>query len=167
MKNKIVILLTLVSVLFSALDVRSADPLTLSLPKVLLPSGEPDPGLVISPLKRGNRAPFSGVHLAPASVATIIADYKFATEQINIEVERARSEILAQYEFEKKRLKIEFDTDKSLLQRSLDESNAETDRISKLLKKEIESRPNVPFWVGIGFAGGAGIVLLSIFAIGR
>ena len=91
MKNKIISLVVCVSFFISTIS-HAIEPLRLNIPTVLLPEGEPNPGAAISPLRKGNKAPFTGVHLSPEAVATLLAHYKFLADQIEIEVNRAREE---------------------------------------------------------------------------
>jgi hypothetical protein len=167
MKNKIISFVVCISFILSSNFVHAIEPLMLDLPSVLLPDDEADPGAAISPLRKGNRAPFTGVHLSPAAVATLLAHYKFLAEQIEIETKRAKEEAYAKYGFEKEQLRIQFEADKNILKTRLVYSESEIDRISRLLRKEIDSRPSIPVWVGIGFASGAALVLLTIFVSGQ
>lgn len=163
MKNKIISVIVCLSFIFTTTFAQAIEPLMLDMPSVLLPEGEADPGAAISPLRKGNRAPFTGVHLSPAAVATLLAHYKFLAEQIEIEVKKAKDEEKANSQFEKEQMRIQFETDKNILKNRLMYLESETDRVSKLLRKEIESRPSIPLWLGVGFTSGAALVLLTIF----
>jgi hypothetical protein len=146
-------------------NVRAQEPIVLQLPKILTPTGERDPGEAISPLRRGDRSPFTGLALSPRAVASILAHYKFLQEQIDIEVERAKRETESKFTFEKEGLQIQFTADKEVLSAQLARSESETIRFKDLLRKEIDSRPNLTLWATLSFVGGIGITILTVFAI--
>ena len=71
----------------------------ITFPEVPVVAGEPDVGAAVSPMKKGDKAPFSGVLLSPRAVATIIAQIHATTDQIKIEVDKAKAESKAQCDF--------------------------------------------------------------------
>ena len=144
-------------------------------PKVDLPSpkllpGEKDPGLAISPMKKGQRAPFTGVLLAPASVANVIVEMESFEERIKIEVRKATEQEKAECEKKLKNADAKSVADKKILQADIDDKARNISVLNgqvKNLKDELDSKWSPAVWAGIG--GGAGIVLtiLTAFAISK
>jgi len=150
--------------IFSTTAVCAQDRLELELPSIISPKAEEDLGAIISPIRKGERSPFAGLVLSPRAIATIMAHYKFLNEQIKIETEKERQEVTAQFENKIKELEIKYNSDKESYQTQIESSKSDSARYKSLLEKEISSRPNLPFWTGLSFAGGIGLTLLIIFA---
>ena len=145
-------------------SVNAQDRLELELPNIISPQAEEDLGAVISPIRKGEKSPFTGLVLSPRAIATIMSHYKFLNEQIGIETEKARQEVTAQFENKIRELQIKYNSDKASYQTQLESSRSDSARYKSLLEKEISSRPNLPLWAGISFASGIGLTLLIIFA---
>lgn len=124
--------------------------------------GEPDVGPAISPMKRGQQAPFTGVLLSPAAIASIISDINHKNDLIKIEVDKATKTLTAKHEFETNLLKLRSESDAKIAQMRIDEQHKEIDRIDAQLKKEREDRPNPMTWAAIGL--GTGILLSTLTA---
>ncbi len=163
MKNKIITLCTIISFLITT-SVSAQDRLELELPKIISPQAEEDLGSVISPVRKGEKSPFTGLILSPRAVATIMAHYKFLNEQISLETEKVRQEVTAHFENKINELKIKYESDKESYRTQLESSRSDSAKYKSLLEKEISSRPNLPLWAGLSFAGGIGLTLLIIFA---
>lgn len=152
-----------------------ADPVTLpstiTLPEQAPVKGEPDVGAAISPLKKGQVAPFSGVLLSPRATATIIAQINSVTDRIKLEVDHARAEAAAHCEYEVSELKTHAEADTKVLQAQLDERDKRLTILNEQLKQEESNRTNTPLWVGLGT--GAGVVVgiattvLAVYAVNR
>lgn len=112
--------------------------------------GETDPGSVISPLKKGQIAPFTGVLLSPQAVATVTVELNSTQERLKIELDRVKSEETAKCDFRVAEVKTNAEADVKVLLAQLEASNTVSNVISERLKKEEEDRPNLSLWVGVG-----------------
>lgn len=124
--------------------------------------GEPDVGPAISPMKRGQQAPFTGVLLSPAAVASIISDINHKNDLIKVEVDKATKTLAAKHEFETNLLKLRSESDAKITQMRIDDQRKEIDRLDAQLIKEREDRPNPMTWAAIGL--GTGILLSTLTA---
>lgn len=129
--------------------------------------GESPVGEVVSPMKQGQKAPFTGLLLSPAAVAKLIVELQHEQEARDIESKKAR------------------DTQKALDQLTIDDLNSkvkyvETTRdaaiksrdeqikiISKKLEEAEKNRTNPTLWVGLGAAGGVLLSVVTVFAVSR
>lgn len=138
------------------------------LPTPSLMPGEKDPGLVISPMKKGQRAPFTGILLAPTSAANIIVEMEMLNERIRIDVDRAIKQEQADCERKVLDLNASSIANKKILQANIDEKGRTIDSLLievKSLKDEKTTMLSPVTWVGIGTAGGILLTILTAFAI--
>ena len=163
--KKFISTILIASQLFVSLP-ASADVTTIPPPPPPVP-GEVDVGAAISPMKKGQTAPFTGVLLSPKATATIVAQLNLMQEQIKIEVDHARGEERAKCDFNTAELRTRLETDKVILQAQIDEHNKRIDILTDQLKKEESSRPSAGTWFGIGGLAGVGLTILTVFAIGK
>jgi len=168
MKNKIISLIVTISLLTTNLlraDIPSPEseggkekkPIVLPSTPKLIP-GEQDIGNAISPMKKGQIAPFTGLLLSPSATASIISDIQFKDQLIQIEVKKATSTMKSYHDHELEKIKIRNESDSQILSLRLQEQAKEINRLDLQLKEERESRPNPATWVSIGVVGG---VILS------
>lgn len=145
---------------------------TITLPDApkLVP-GEPDVGAAISPMKKGQIAPFTGVLLSPKATATLIAQLNVLQEQIKIEVDHARAEEKAKCDFRVAEVQTTAEADRKVLQAQVDARNKEINVLTGVIKQHEENRPNTPLWVGlgtgVGFVVGAGLTILTVYAVNQ
>lgn len=135
-----------------------------SLPTVEPIPGEPTIGAVISPLKKGQVAPFSGVLLSPKAIASMIVEMKSFDERLSIEIERVKGESAAQCDFEINKVKIRADADKEIAQAKLDESLRRIDVYEEMAREQQESATSPVTWGGIGFVLGVATTILIVYA---
>lgn len=135
----------------------------LSLPILEAPEPERKLGAVISPMARGNKAPFTGVLLSPQAVAEIIAEFSAFEELLKIELEKLNEQNEAELERKLKNLNIEHEADKKILLVQLETRDKEVLNLGKQLQEEIDNRPNVFLWTSLGVLGGIGVTLLTTF----
>lgn len=141
----------------------TASNVSLTLPPIPeVPKNEPNVGEAVSPMKRGQTAPFTGLLLSPAAVAKIIADIESKNDEIQLEVEKATAEQSAHHEYEKSIMKIRSESDSKIFTIRIDGQQKEIDRLDAQLKQERESRPNVFAWTALGL--GAGVLLSTLTA---
>lgn len=126
--------------------------------------GEPDPGKVIIPIKRGQLAPFSGTLASPAAIASIIAQIEQIDQQIQIEVQRATKEQELKDNYIINNLKAE----KERLQQEKDIMVQSRDDQIKLLTTELSkaSNPKNELWFGLGIGTGVLVSVVAGIAIG-
>ncbi len=136
-----------------------------ALPPVELQPGERDPGMAISPMKRGQRAPFTGILLSPSAAADVIVEFETFEEKLHIEVMRAMAEEQAACDKKLKDAEARSTADKEVLQANLDSKKKEVEAYRVELKNINDSQPNPYLWAGLGIAGGIAITLLSVFAV--
>lgn len=146
-------------------SIAHADPI--QLPQVQKPANETDPGNVISPMKKGQLASFTGVLLSPQAVATIIAELGSVDEKIKIETDKAVGKCVAESDFNFKEAQSKNLADKKILQASIDEKLNRIQILQDEIKKKEEEKTNPYLWTGIGFAGGVAITVLTAFAISQ
>lgn len=157
----------------TAFPVFAQDPIpTVTLPQPPVPApGEPDVGAAISPMKKGNIAPFTGILLSPKAAATIIANLNALQEQIKVEVDHARAEEQAKCDFRVSETTTRLETDKKILRAQVDEQGKRIVIITDQLKKEETSRPNTSLWVGVGtgvgFVLGVAATVLTVYAVNQ
>lgn len=130
-----------------------------------VPEAESQLGEAISPLYKGYRAPFAGVHLSPAAVAFIYVELKNIAKTVEIEAQRAKkeAEVNCAYELEKK--KIGYEADIKILDVKLEATGRTVNFLEKKLLEEEEKRKNVYLWTGLGFLAGVGLSLLTVYVV--
>lgn len=136
-------------------------------PKLIVPdtvAGEPDVGAAISPMKKGQIAPFTGVLLSPRAAASITVDLENVDEKVTIAVNRARDEEKAVCKAKTNEVSIQANADKEVLQARLDASLKQNNVLNEKIKKEEEDRPNVAFWTIGGAVGGIVSTVLIVIA---
>ncbi len=142
-------------------------PTQITLPDVPLQPGEPDVGAALSPMKRGQQAPFSGVLLSPRAAATILVQINSIDAQIKIEVDRARAEDQAQCDFSVKETVTTMSAEQKILQARSDAQAKQIDVLNDQLKREEAQRSNNTLTLGLGVAGGVILTVLTTFAVSR
>lgn len=136
-----------------------------SLPPMKLQPGEKDPGAALSPMKLGQKAPFTGVLLSPVAVANVIVEIETFEERLHIEIMRAVSEEHAIGDKRFSDASVGCIADKKELQANLDASKREVDIYKVELKKSNDSQSNPYIWASLGAIGGAAFTLLTVFAV--
>ena len=123
--------------------------------------------IAISPLKKGQPAPFSGVLFTPRAAASVATEISTFREKSRIELTSAVASAEAKKDFRYDEAVSACKTDKVVLNTTI---NSERDR-SLLLEKEIQKlkqeAPSKTMWLGAGVLGGVTLTLLSVFAVSR
>lgn len=135
------------------------------LPVPVLLEGEPDPGRVISPIRKGQRTPFSGVVLSPQAVATLIVRLNSLDEEIQIEINRVKAEMMAEMSLRLAQQKSSYEADLSIVRANLDSAEAQKNILGDKLQKEIRNRPSRAIWFSLGVLGGVGLTVGVLFAV--
>lgn len=130
---------------------------------------EPDVGAVISPLRKGQAAPYTGTLFSPRAAASIITQIDSQRKQIIIEIEHARGDEKAKCAFQLSETTTRNDADKKVSLAKLEEQNKRITILSDQLKQEEKNRSNTSLWVGLGVGGGfvvgAGLTVLTVYAV--
>ena len=128
-------------------------------------SAEPDVGMTTAPLKKGDKAPFTGVLLSPSAAASIIADIKNRTSIIDLEVDRAKKDANAKCEYDKSNMKADADADKKVMQAQIDDQKTTIARLDNDLKKSEAAAPSRTVWFGVGFVGGIVLTVVTVYGV--
>jgi len=129
------------------------------------PKSEKDVGAALSPMKKGQFSPFTGVLLSPLAVATLIAELNAREEEIKIEVNKVKAEAEANYTYEKNIMATQCMADKKILQANVDAKQQQIKSFDAAVKAELESRPNPAFWAVLGAAAGIVVTTAAASAI--
>lgn len=132
-------------------------------PAPALVAGEPDVGNALSPMKKGQTAPFTGVLLSPGAVATVSVNLQSINDKIKIEVEKAQGDDKAQCDAATSALKIQAVADGKRLQAELTASTTDNKVITDRLAAAEKDRPNLTLWVSGGVLGGVLLTLATVF----
>lgn len=158
-----------------AQGVPSPEPVDVTTDKVTLPlsqllPGEKDPGAAISPMKKRQRAPFSGVLFSPPAVANVIVELESFEERLHIEIMRTINEQQAECDKKLSDVENKLTTDKKILQANINSKDKLIKELNvqiKTLKDEKETRWHPGAWLGIGAASGIALTVLTAFAISK
>lgn len=134
------------------------------LPTPELVAGEKDVGAALSPMRRGQTAPFTGVLLSPRAAANITVELRNVEERIKIAIERQQAEDAAKCTAKVEEGKIKSVADTKVFQAQLDSANKQNSILTQRLLKEEQDRPNVLLWTSLGAAGGVVVTVLVVFA---
>jgi hypothetical protein len=126
-----------------------------------MPSSEKDL-TAISPMRKSQFAPFTGVLLSPMAIATIISEIKFQQEKIDIEVRKAVETANVEFTYKQQIFENRCEADKKVMQANVEEKKKQIALLDSTIKAEIESRPNPVIWSLFGLA--AGVVVTTTTA---
>ena len=102
------------------------------------------------PLKKDEKAPFSGRLFNASAVSKLIVDHRLKAQQCEIEIEYHTKRAKAEKKYEYDLLKAKYDADKQRLTDMLAIKQEENEKISKLIK------PNrTGWWLAGGFMLGS------------
>lgn len=166
-KRFLSLVLSLMLILGTVRPAKATEDNGITFPDIPVLVGEKDVGSAISPMKKGDKAPFSGVLLSPKAVATIIAQIHAVDSQIKIEIDRIKAETKASCDLSLANQKATSEADKKILQAQLDAKQKLLSAVEEELKKQSSSRSYTPIWVGLGVISGVGITLLTVFTVSR
>lgn len=141
----------------------------LSIPS---PDGEneEDVGKALSPMKKGQKAPFTGVLFSSPAAAEIIVELESFQEKVQIEVDNAIKLQQINCKKEIDELKIKSSTDKKILETRIEGNLKVINNLNLELKKANEKAASgLPsfFWFGIGTVSGIAITVVTAYAISQ
>lgn len=149
-----------------AQDAPAKQATAVTIPQAPTPlPGEPDVGAAVSPMRRGQVSPFTGILLSPKAIATIMVELNSIQDVVKIETDRVKAEADARCEFRVSQLKIAMEADAKIAQAKLDARQRELDVVTERLKKVENSSPDPLLWGGLGFGAGALSVILTIVIV--
>jgi hypothetical protein len=158
-------LLPFTSIPAHAEEKRIVDSLPALVDQVTTPLPEENVGAAISPMRKGNKAMFTGVLLSPLAIATLITELKSAELVTEIEVKRAKDEAAAWCIKDLEKAAATAEAEKKSLQAEIDAKITQMKELEKALDKAERDRPNAYLWAGLGVIGGVGISLLTVYAV--
>ena len=85
--------------LLTPIKALSEQPSAPTIPVPTLAADEPDPGAAVSPMKKGQTAPFTGTLLSPRAVAAVVAQIETQQQSVVIEVNNAQQKERAKCNF--------------------------------------------------------------------
>lgn len=133
--------------------------------------GEQDVGAAISPMRKSQGAPFTGVLLSPKAVATIVAELNSISARVKIEVDKTRGEEQARCEFKTSELRTTLEADKKILSAQLDERNQRINVLMRQVKEDESRRVDTPLWMGVsagaGFVVGIAATVFTVYAVNQ
>ena len=160
----------LISIIIAALIVQtsfltSARADELNLPEVpSLELDEPSVGEAISPMKRGQRAPFTGILFSPEAVAKVTVELNNVSEQIKLNVQRAIELRDAQNQYKINEITIKAEAEKAINTAELSTAVQENLILSERIKKLEDNQSNTIWYVGGGFLAGTVVTVLVVLA---
>lgn len=132
-----------------------------------LQPGEQPVGQAVSPMKMGQKAPFTGLLLSPEAVAKIIVDINNKLAEIDLEAKRARDTQKAEDQLQIDNLKSDLQTQKTVTDIQVKSRDATIQELTKKIEEEEKSKPNLPLWIGGGFVAGITVTVLTVFALNK
>ena len=134
------------------------------LPTIEPLSGEKDVGAAISPLKKGQIAPFTGVLLSPKAVASVITELDSFGERIKIETDKTKGDDTAQCDFQVNVVKIQAEADAKVAQAKLDEALKRVEIFQNMVNQQQSTSSDPLLWGGLGFGIGVAATILIVYA---
>ncbi len=132
-----------------------------------LQPGEQDVGAAISPMKKNQWAPFTGVLLSPTALATVIVELQSIEDKVKIETNKVRAEEVAKCDHRVALATNKLTAERDIALTQVEARNKEISILNGIIKQQEDDRPNLPLWVGlgtgIGVLGGIGFTLLTVY----
>jgi flagellar motility protein MotE (MotC chaperone) len=123
----------------------------------------------ITPLKKGQVAPYDGNLLSPKAVATIIAQLDAIPSKIQIEVDKTRSEEKAQCQFQLSEAKTNADLETKIKNAKIEQQIKSLEVLQERIAKLEKETSGSTLWVTLGVTGGllvgAGATFLLMSAV--
>lgn len=120
----------------------------------------------VTPLNRGQVAPWSGVLFSNSAAAEVAAMYKTLPEKIKIERNNEKKKCDAECEKSVSDMIARHDRELEVLRARNDTLTSENNRTKELLIKQEKERTNTVIWTGIGFGAGLVITTISFIIVG-
>lgn len=143
-----------------------ADPVPPLASSSAAPADSSTPAL-ISPLRRGQYAPFSGILFSPRAAASIVTEAQYSRERARIEAASASASADARARFVIAEIVSRNDADQKRLQAALDTEKIRAETAEKQATELAAASPNRTTWVAIGGALGVLTTLLVVFGVNK
>jgi hypothetical protein len=121
---------------------------------------------VVTPLTKGQPAPFSGVLFSPEAVAKVIADAQDCQRRIKVESDHARDVQKAEDDKMLADAKADAERDKNVFQAGITSRDGQIKDLSIALQKSENARGNTWLWVSGGVVGGALLAIGTVVLVG-
>lgn len=158
MLRKLISLLVTLAFLCTSLPCL-ADPTTVPTVTVYNPP-------VVTPMTKGQPAPFAGVLLTPEAVAKVIADAQDCPKRIAVESDHARDVQKAQDDKKLADAQADSERDKKVFQAGITSRDGQIKDLTTALQKSENARGNTWLWVSGGVVGGALLAIGTVILVG-
>lgn len=122
---------------------------------------------VITPVQKGQPAPFAGILFSPRAAAVVGTEIASHPEKLKIEVDAAVKKAEAQKDFKYNELNTTCTSDKSQLQARIEANEKRIKILEKDLQDAIDDAPNRFVWLGIGAGAGIALTVVTVFAVSQ
>lgn len=146
--KKLISLFTLLSIFSLQINAYAEDNKSDTLPS----------DITVTPIKRYQASPMTGVVLSPGAVGWLVAELNSVDDKVKVEVEKTKQEEQANTKLKVEQEKIKQEADKKVLQSRLNQTESKITALEKELKnkKANTTTNNNNLLLGVGF--GAGIL---------
>lgn len=130
------------------------------------PDGE-DPTPRISPMRKNDLAPFSGILFSSKATASVLADIETSDEKIKIEVEKAKRDVTAKMQFQIDEINSKCTTDKNVLDAKVTSRDKRIKELEIIINNTPSSFGSKAVWATAGAGIGIAMTLLVTFAVNQ
>lgn len=159
MLRKFVSLLVALALVFTSLPCLADPPAATTAPVMLYAPP------VITPLTKGQPAPFAGVLLTPEAVAKVIAEAQDCPKRIKVEADHARDVQKAEDDKVLADAKADAERDKKVLQAGITSRDGQIKDLTTALQKSESARKNNWLWVGGGALVGVLVTIGTVVLV--
>jgi uncharacterized protein YpuA (DUF1002 family) len=128
---------------------------------------ETPPGPVMAPLKKADKAPYTGVLLSPTALAQIMSELQTQSDRTKAEVDKVTNTERAQCNLRVGNLTAEQVSAVKQTEAHIEAANAEKGVLINRVKQLEDDYPNIMLWSIGGIVVGASIAGLAAFAVTR
>ena len=123
--------------------------------------------VAISPLRKGQPAPFSGVLFTPRAAASVATEINTFRDRLKIETTSAVASAEAKKDFKYEEAAAACKADKGMLSATIMSERERSIFLEKEVQRLKDETPSKAMWVGAGALGGVTLTLLTVFAVSR
>lgn len=120
---------------------------------------------VITPMQKGQPAPFSGILFSPRAAGGVGAEIASIPDLLRIEVEKAVKEAEARKDYAYNELNTVCTSDRTQLGARIEANQRRIEKLTKDLQDAEDAAPNRGVWFGIGAVVGVGLTLGTVFVV--
>lgn len=121
---------------------------------------------IITPLTKGQPAPFAGVLLTPEAVAKVIAEAQDCPKRIKVEADHARDVQKAEDDKRLADAQADAERDKKIFQAGITSRDGQIKDLTNALQSSENARKNTWLWVGGGVLAGALLTIGTVVLVG-